>query len=54
MQNKPDFKRELRCLAWGLLAAVLAVLAFWAVCLTVSFFLLTGVIWAIDWMFGWY
>ena len=21
---------------------------------TVSFFLLTGVIWAIDWMFGWY
>ena len=27
MQNKPDFKRELRCLAWGLLAAVLAVLA---------------------------
>ena len=33
---------------------VLAVLAFWAVCLTVSFFLLTGVILAIDWMFGWY
>ena len=27
MQNKPDFKRELRCLAWGLLAAALAVLA---------------------------
>ena len=27
MQNKPDFKRELCCLAWGLLAAALAVLA---------------------------
>ena len=34
--------------------AILAVLAFWALCLGVSFFALTGILWGITRIFGWY